>query len=81
MKALERAITRTLALRKLPPLTTRRLIREQAGVSQQALAETVGVSRESISRWEIGNRQPKHGDHAERYLKALEYLANSDALA
>ena len=52
----------------------RRLVREQAGLSQQTLAEAVGVTRESISRWETGEREPTRGTNAERYLAALEYL-------
>ena len=82
MQILERAITKRLMLRKLPTPALRRLLREQLGLSQQTLAEAVGVTRETISRWENGEREPTRGDHAERYLEALEYLvAQSEQLS
>ena len=33
--------------------------RKQAGLSQEALAEMIGVSRQSISRWETGEASPE----------------------
>lgn len=35
--------------------------RKQAGLSQEALAERVGVSRQSISKWETGEAMPEIG--------------------
>jgi transcriptional regulator with XRE-family HTH domain len=35
-----------------------RELREAAGLTQQALAERVGVKWETISRWERGDREP-----------------------
>lgn len=33
-------------------------LRKAAGLTQAALAERAGVSLNSVSRWEIGDRQP-----------------------
>ncbi len=32
--------------------------REQAGMTQEALAERLGVSRQAVSKWEMGNAEP-----------------------
>ena len=32
--------------------------RKKAGLSQDALAERIGVSRQAVSKWEIGSAQP-----------------------
>ena len=32
--------------------------RKKAGLSQDALAEQIGVSRQAVSKWEIGSAQP-----------------------
>jgi transcriptional regulator with XRE-family HTH domain len=44
---------------ELPNPPRRRLIREVAGVTQDAVAEDVGVDRATISRWESGDREPR----------------------
>ncbi|MCL2212667.1 MAG: helix-turn-helix domain-containing protein [Oscillospiraceae bacterium] len=33
-------------------------LRTKAGMSQEALAETLGVSRQSVSKWELGQAHP-----------------------
>lgn len=33
--------------------------REQAGLTQDKLADLIGVSREAIARWETGDTEPK----------------------
>lgn len=35
--------------------------REQRQISQAKLAEELGVTRASVSRWESGSRKPKRG--------------------
>jgi transcriptional regulator with XRE-family HTH domain len=52
-----------------------RLLRRRAGITQQALAALVGVTRPCISRWESGTRQPR-GEVLSRYRSALERLAS-----
>ncbi len=36
-------------------------LRKRSGLSQEALAEKLGVSRQSVSRWELGTAQPELG--------------------
>lgn len=38
------------------------LLRKQRGLSQEALAEQLGVSRQAISRWETGSALPDAGN-------------------
>jgi transcriptional regulator with XRE-family HTH domain len=59
--------------RGLPAPALRRAIRQDAGLSQQDIAEVVGVTRESVSRWETGNRRPV-GGHLEAYAELLRKL-------
>lgn len=47
------------ARESLPSAIERRRIREAAGVSLTAIAESVGVSRAAVSRWESGQRSPR----------------------
>jgi transcriptional regulator with XRE-family HTH domain len=35
-----------------------RELREQAGLTQEQLAERVGVKRDAVARWESGRREP-----------------------
>jgi transcriptional regulator with XRE-family HTH domain len=37
-----------------------RWAREEAGMSQRKLASIMGVSDATVSRWESGDRHPKH---------------------
>lgn len=43
-------------LRRLPPLRERRAIRERVGVTQQRLADHLGVSAALVGCWERGER-------------------------
>ena len=36
-------------------------LRKRSGLSQEALAEKLGVSRQTVSRWELGTAQPELG--------------------
>lgn len=44
---------------RLPPPHLAKAIREAAGVSQQRLADELGVHRVSVARWELGLRRPR----------------------
>jgi DNA-binding transcriptional regulator YiaG len=50
-----------------------RRLRIRSGVSQGAIAKTVGVTAASVSRWERGLRRPR-GEVAELYVRALIVL-------
>jgi DNA-binding transcriptional regulator YiaG len=51
-----------------------REIREAARVSQQAMAQAIGVDRSAWSHWEAGRREPSE-THAVRALDLLDVLA------
>jgi transcriptional regulator with XRE-family HTH domain len=60
-------------LRDLPDPAERRRLREAAGMSQQALADCVGVSRAALSTWERGTREPAT-DALYAYVEALNAI-------
>jgi transcriptional regulator with XRE-family HTH domain len=66
-------LARVRAEQALPQAKVRRSIREAAGVSQRAVAEELGVSAMTVSRWEDGSRTPR-GELAERYGRLLGEL-------
>jgi transcriptional regulator with XRE-family HTH domain len=57
----------------LPAPAMARAIREQSGLSQEALAAAVGVTRPAISRYECGRRSPRDV-HRKRYAEVLAAL-------
>jgi DNA-binding XRE family transcriptional regulator len=59
---------------RLPRPELRRLIREEAHVSQEELAASLGVRRATISRWESGSRTPT-GSLLDAYIQALARLS------
>src|SRR5262245_43260733 len=59
--------------RDLPSPGERRLIRNQAKLTQQNLAEALGSDRASLSRWESGQRSPR-GAMLDAYASLLERL-------
>lgn len=59
------------AQRRLPTPAERRRIREEAGVSQRALARAIGVSWTSVHRWEAGSVPRTHLDEYADALKRL----------
>ncbi len=61
------------ARRSLPPPSLRRALRESAGLTQEDVAGSVGVRRESVSRWETGARTPR-GSTLVAYAELLEAL-------
>ena len=74
--ALEQALAREQLRQRLPRPEVRRLLRTSAGVSQSALAQALGVTAASISRWESGARRPGPGI-LPHYLSALDRLARA----
>jgi transcriptional regulator with XRE-family HTH domain len=61
------------ATRQLPAPALRRHWREQAGASQDQIAEQLCVTRTSVSRWEKGTRSPR-GEHLVAYANLLGQL-------
>lgn len=59
--------------RQLPTPPVARAIRIAAGVSQQRLADELGVQRNTVSRWEAGERHPSSSLRA-RYARLLLQL-------
>jgi transcriptional regulator with XRE-family HTH domain len=57
----------------LPPPEQRRALREAAELTQQELADVIGVSKQAISHWETGIRTPR-GAFLGRYVEALRTL-------
>jgi transcriptional regulator with XRE-family HTH domain len=66
-------IDQVRAARRLPPPAVARAIRDAAGVSQQQLADELGVNRVTVARWELGTRTPR-GELRLRYTTLLEQL-------
>jgi predicted transcriptional regulator len=63
------------ARQKLPPPGERRRIREDAGVTQEALATECGVSQPTLARWERDAITPR-GQHVIKYVRVLRRLAD-----
>jgi transcriptional regulator with XRE-family HTH domain len=64
------------ARHSLPAPAVRRALREGAGISQADVAIACGVSREAVSRWENGEREPRP-DHLAAYVEVLDELRRS----
>lgn len=73
MSNLEALRAKVAARKGLPPPSLRRAIRENAGVSQQDVADALGCHRETVSRWETGERSPT-GDLLAAYVALLGEL-------
>lgn len=61
----------------LPAPALRRLLREQAGLSQAEVAAVIGVGRPSVTRYESGERSPR-GPGRLAYIDLLERLAQEN---
>jgi DNA-binding transcriptional regulator YiaG len=66
------------AARRLPPPAIARAIRDAAGVSQQQVADELGINRVSLARWELGTRSPR-GALRLRYIELLDALRDAVA--
>ena len=58
----------------LPPPAVRAMPRLAAGLTQQDLAEAVGVKRLAVARWELGKTHPRR-PHRAVYTHLLHRLA------
>jgi DNA-binding transcriptional regulator YiaG len=65
--------TKMGARQALPSPSVCRALREGAGLSQEDVATAVGVHRETVSRWERGERAPR-GTHLVGYVSLLTEL-------
>ncbi|MEV6439833.1 helix-turn-helix transcriptional regulator [Streptomyces anulatus] len=59
----------------LPPPRVRAQLRLAAGLTQQDVADAVGVKRVAVTRWELGQTNPRR-PHRENYLRLLKGLAD-----
>lgn len=71
---LSHLLSRSRERGRLPDPAVCRSIRRAANITQAEVAQLVGVSRETISRWESGDRRPS-GRHLSEYLAVLGRLA------
>ncbi len=74
MNQFEYAIEERRQRRRLPEPGERRALRVRVGVSQAVVADTIGVARPSVSRYESGSSAPR-GEVLRRYLDVLALLA------
>ena len=75
---LEQLLAEARLARSLPAPPLRRLVRERAGLSQQQVADAMGVTRPTVTRWENGLRVPRTASRA-RYAELLERLRKEAA--
>lgn len=64
--------------RTLPSPKVARMIRTTAGVSQERLAQELGVHRMTVARWEAGTRHPR-GNYRAAYAGLLAQLRRAVA--
>ena len=56
---LEQALAEARVRKSLPGPRVRRLLRQEAGLTQRDVAELLGVTETAVSRWEHGERYPR----------------------
>jgi DNA-binding transcriptional regulator YiaG len=59
---------------QLPDPVVRRLLRTGCSLTHADLAEELGVTRPTVTRWESGARTPR-GEDFRRYVELLNVLA------
>lgn len=72
----ERIRSRLRVLDGLPQPDERRRLREDAGLSQQDIADAVGSTRAAVGHWETGFRSPR-GRLLANYVDVLRVLRGS----
>ena len=70
MTATEAVIVRARHRLRATPATAR-VMRQEAGLSQQDVADVLSVTRAAVSRWERGSRLPS-GPRAVDYIRFLK---------
>lgn len=70
----EEALARADLRRKLPPPAMRRALRVSRGLTGADVAAHCGVTRQLVSKWERGERNPS-GQRLELYADLLDRLA------
>lgn len=73
MPLLREALDEVALTRSIAHPSSRRGPREHAGITQQALAGVLGISRAAVSRYEAGTRTPR-GARLVAYSEALAVL-------
>ncbi|MFF5788573.1 helix-turn-helix domain-containing protein [Streptomyces sp. NPDC012693] len=58
----------------LPPPRVRAQLRLAAGLTQQNIADALGVKRMAVTRWELGQTSPRR-PHRDAYIRLLNGLA------
>ncbi len=58
----------------LPPPRVRAQLRLAAGLTQQNIADALGVKRMAVTRWELGQTTPRR-PHRDAYIHLLKGLA------
>ena len=71
---LEHLLAQASIRRSLPEPPLRRVLRQRAGLSQQEIADSLGVNRVSVTRYENGQRTPR-GQLGVDYAQLLDRLA------
>lgn len=66
------------ARRRLPAPAMAREVRRAAGISQARIAQELGVTPMTVSRWESGSRSPR-GEMLVAYVELLDLLRESTA--
>jgi transcriptional regulator with XRE-family HTH domain len=72
--AIEGLIAQVDSRPRLPAPHRRRQLRVRAGLTLHSVAETLGVDRVTVSRWERGLRTPRR-EHLAAYAALLDRLA------
>ncbi|MEU9237141.1 helix-turn-helix domain-containing protein [Streptomyces subrutilus] len=60
----------------LLPVAVRGPLRRAAGLSQQQVAEAIGVQPLAVLRWEAGSVEPRSGPRRTAYSRLLQGLAD-----
>ncbi|MEU3602262.1 helix-turn-helix transcriptional regulator [Streptomyces sp. NPDC006798] len=68
------ALLNSLGDDALPPPGVRAKLRVAAGLTQQDVADVLGVKRLAVARWELGQTHPRRPNR-ENYLRLLKGLA------
>ena len=71
MSSTDDLLRKARAQRSLPAPEVRRALRRSVGLSQDDFAGVLGVHRETVSRWERGERTPR-GDDLVAYVDLLD---------